>query len=152
MNVTVLWERGDQVFSDRKYSRGHRWIFDGGIEVPASSSPDVVPLPLSVAEAVDPEEAFVASLSSCHMLWFLILAAKKGFVIDSYRDEPEGTLSKNAEGRQAITKMVLHPEVVFNGTAPSREEMWALHEKSHDLCYIAASVTAEVLIEPKWTD
>src|SRR5262250_1581582 len=97
--AVVAWDRNGAVFTDSKYSRGHRWIFDGGVEVPASASPHVVPLPHSVAAAVDPEEAFVASLSSCHMLWFLFLAAKRGFVVESYRDEAAGVLAKDSAGK-----------------------------------------------------
>src|SRR6266566_9230286 len=100
---TVVWNREGAAFTDNRYSRGHRWLFDGGVEVPASSSPHVVPLPLSVAAAVDPEEAFVASLSSCHMLVFLSLAAKRGFVVDSYRDEAIGVLERNGSGKLAMT-------------------------------------------------
>lgn len=94
-SATITWLRGEQPFLDNRYSRAHRWQFDGGLEVPASSSPDVVPQPMSDASAVDPEEAFVASLSSCHMLWFLSLAAKQGFQVDSYKDEAQGTLARN---------------------------------------------------------
>src|SRR5262245_33754247 len=112
---TVLWSRDGAVFSDNRYSRGHRWLFDGGIEVPGSSSPHVVPLPLSVEAAVDPEEAFVASLSSCHMLWFLSIAAEQGFVVESYRDEAVGVMGKNGEGKLAMTRVTLHPEVRFEG-------------------------------------
>src|SRR6266481_2687869 len=111
----IRWERGDQPFTDNRYSRAHRWLFDGGVEVPASSSPHVVPLPLSVAAAVDPEEAFVASLSSCHMLWFLSLAARRGLVVDGYHDEAVGVMSKDASGKPAITRVTLRPEVHFAG-------------------------------------
>src|SRR5207247_4781250 len=109
----VLWSRDGAAFTDNRYSRGHRWLFDGGVEVLASSSPHVVPLPMSVAAAVDPEEALVASLSSCHMLTFLYVAAKRGFVIDDYKDEAVGVLAKNAEGRLAITLVTLHPAIRF---------------------------------------
>src|SRR5262245_60924184 len=111
----VEWSRGGARFTDNRYSRGHVWRFDGGVAVPASSSPHVVPLPLSVAAAVDPEEAFVASLSSCHMLWFLSIAAKRGFVVDDYRDEAVGVMEKNAEGRLAMTRVTLRPAVRFSG-------------------------------------
>jgi organic hydroperoxide reductase OsmC/OhrA len=111
----VHWSRGSQVFSDNRYSRRHLWRFDGGIEVPASASPAVVPLPYSVAEAIDPEEAFVASLSSCHMLWFLSIAAKRGFVVDDYVDEAVGVIAKNANGKLAMAKVVLRPRVKFSG-------------------------------------
>src|SRR2546428_9233200 len=96
----VVWSRGGAAFTDNRYSRGHRWLFDGGVEVPASASPQVVPVPLSVAAAVDPEEAFVVSLSSCHMLWFLSIAARQGFRVESYRDEAVGVLAKDATGVQ----------------------------------------------------
>ena len=111
----VVWSRDGAVFTDNRYSRGHRWLFDSGVEVPASSSPHVVPLPLSVAAAVDPEEAFLVSLSSCHMLWFLFVAAKRGFVVDSYRDETVGLMGKDAAGKQAMTRVTLRPDVCFGG-------------------------------------
>src|SRR5438552_1294740 len=107
---TVVWNREGAAFTDNHYSRGHRWLFDGGVEVPGSSSPKVVPVPLSVEAAVDPEEAFVASLSSCHMLWFLAIAAKRGFVVDSYRDEAVGVMAKDATGKLAMTTVTLHPQ------------------------------------------
>src|SRR5512140_487653 len=113
----IRWERGAQPFLDHRYSRGHVWRFDGGTEVPASSSPSVVPLPLSRADAVDPEEAFVASLASCHMLWFLSIAAKRKYIVDAYEDQAEGVMEKNAEGRLAMTKITLRPLVVFSGAA-----------------------------------
>ena len=105
--AVVVWSRDGAAFTGNRYSRAHRWLFDGGVEVPASSSPQVVPLPLSVAAAVDPEEAFVASLTSCHMLWFLSIAAKRGFLIDSYRDEAVGVMAKDASGKLAMTRVTL---------------------------------------------
>src|SRR4029079_16616115 len=102
--AVVIWERRGAVFIDKRYSRGHHWRFDGGVEVPASSSPHVVPLPFSVAGAVDPEEAFVAALSSCHMLWFLSIAAERGFVVETYRDTAVGVMAKNGDGKLAITE------------------------------------------------
>src|SRR5215467_6234752 len=113
--ATIAWHRRDAVFTDNKYSREHLWEFDGGIRVAASASPHVVPLPFSTAEAVDPEEAFIASLASCHMLWFLSIAAKHGFVVDTYRDEATGTMGKNAEGKLAMTEVTLRPRVAFSG-------------------------------------
>src|SRR5438067_11668849 len=103
--AVITWERDGAVFTDNRYSRGHRWSFDGGVEIPASASPHVVPLPLSVAEAVDPEEAFIAALSSCHMLWFLWIAADQGFVVESYRDEATGVMGKNGDGKLAVTQV-----------------------------------------------
>ena len=117
--VEVLWERGDQAFVDNRYSRRHRLRFDGGVEVPASSSPDVVPPPMSDASAVDPEEAFVASLSSCHMLWFLSLAAQRKLRVDSYFDAADGLLKQNAEGKLAMTQVTLRPKVAFSGDRTS---------------------------------
>jgi organic hydroperoxide reductase OsmC/OhrA len=147
--AVVLWERNGATFTDNRYSRGHRWRFDGGIEVPASSSPLSVPVPLSVAEAVDPEEAFVASLSSCHMLWFLSIAAKRGFLIERYRDEAVGVMATNPDGRTAMTIVTLRPDVAFTGERlPSRGEIDAMHHEAHDRCFIANSVRTEVRCEP----
>jgi organic hydroperoxide reductase OsmC/OhrA len=147
--ATVVWERSGAVFTDDRYSRGHTWRFDGGIEVPASASPHVVRLPLSVAAAVDPEEAFVASLASCHMLWFLSIAARHGFLIDRYRDDAFGVLARNAEGRAAMTVVTLRPEATFAGERkPSRAELDTMHHEAHERCFIANSVTTEVRCEP----
>jgi organic hydroperoxide reductase OsmC/OhrA len=146
-NTVVEWSRDGAVFTDNRYSRGHRWLFDGGIEVPASSSPSVVPLPLSVAAAVDPEEAFVASLSSCHMLVFLSIAAKRGFVVDSYRDEAVGLLAKDSSGKLAMTRVTLRPQIQFSGDKrPTADELAAMHHESHDQCFIASSVRTDVQV------
>ena len=147
--TVVEWDRAGAVFTDNRYSRGHRWLFDGGVEVPASSSPHVVRVPLSIEAAVDPEEAFVASLSSCHMLVFLSLAAKQGFVVDSYRDEAIGVLAKDAVGKMAMTRVTLHPQVEFSGKKrPTSDELTALHHSSHEECFIASSVKTDVRCEP----
>ena len=147
--ASVVWRRDGALFTDNRYSRGHRWLFDGGVEVPASSSPHVVPLPLSVAAAVDPEEAFVASLSSCHMLWFLSIAAKRGFVVDSYRDDAIGVIGKDVEGKQAMIRVTLKPDVRFSGDRlPAASDMIAMHHAAHEECFIARSVKTEVLCEP----
>lgn len=147
--TTVAWQRGDQPFLDRKYSRAHEWRFDGGVRVPASSSPHVVPLPYSDPGGVDPEEAFVAALASCHMLSFLPFAAKAGFLVDSYVDEAEGRLARDESGRMAMTEVVLRPRVVFGGERrPTREELLELHHQAHEACFIAASVKTEVRCEP----
>ena len=143
----VHWVRGDAPFIDRRYSRGHSWRFDGGIEVPASSSPQVVRVPLSVEAAVDPEEALVASLSSCHMLTFLAIACKQKFVLDSYEDEAVGQMEKNAEGKLAITRVELHPRISWSGDrTPSAEELEKMHHAAHDNCFIANSVKTEVTV------
>lgn len=146
---TVSWTRSDtEGFTDNKYSRAHEWAFDGGAVVPASSSPHIVPLPYSDEAGVDPEEAFVASLSSCHMLFFLSLAAQKGFCVDSYVDEASGLMEKNESGQMAMTKVTLKPKIAFCGEKrPTAEEVDALHHKSHDVCFIANSVKTEVVVE-----
>lgn len=145
----ILWSRGDAAFVDRRYSRRHLLRFDGGIEVAGSSSPHVVPLPYSAADAVDPEEAFVASLASCHMLWFLSLAAERGFVVDRYRDRAEGTMAKNAAGKLMMARVTLRPDVRFAGARrPDAAEVAALHRLAHEECFIANSVKTEVYCEP----
>lgn len=143
----ISWKRDGQAFTDRRYSREHRWKFDGGIEVAASSSPHVVPLPMSTEEAIDPEEALVAALASCHMLSFLFIAAKRGLVVDRYEDAAEGTLAKNEEGRWAMTKVVLRPTVTFAGEEPNQAVLDDLHHQAHDECFIANSVRTEVVVE-----
>jgi organic hydroperoxide reductase OsmC/OhrA len=147
--TTIIWTRGDQPFTDGKYSRAHAWRFDGGAEVPASSSPHVVRPPMSDESAVDPEEAFIASLASCHMLFFLDFARRGGFVIDTYEDESEGVLARDGEGRMAMTVVTLRPRIMFSGDKrPTREELDALHHKAHEACFIANSVKTEVRVEP----
>ena len=147
--AVVEWSRDGAAFTDNRYSRGHRWLFDGGVEVPASASPHVVPLPMSVAAAVDPEEAFVASLSSCHMLWFLSLAAGRGFVVESYRDEAVGVLGKDGAGKPAMTRVTLRPAIRFGGDQrPTADEVDALHHAAHEECFIARSVKTDVRCEP----
>ncbi len=151
--ATILWTRGAAHFTDKRYSRGHFWRFDGGTEVPASSSPHVVPLPYSVEAAVDPEEAFVASLASCHMLWFLDIAARRGWTVDGYRDEARGVMAHDAAGRLAITTVMLRPEVRFSGALlPNHAEQIAMHHEAHASCFIANSVRSEVRCEPLFSD
>lgn len=151
--ATVIWERGSQLFTDNRYSRVHKWKFDEGVEVEASSSPQVVPVPLSKAAAVDPEEAFIASLSSCHMLWFLAIAGKKGFCVDSYVDEASGVKSKNESGKFFISEVTLQPKIIFSGDKkPTQEEIIAMHDKAHHECYIANSVKSEVHCNPIFVD
>jgi organic hydroperoxide reductase OsmC/OhrA len=145
----LVWERGAQDFSSNKYSRRHLLRFDGGTEVPGSSSPSVVPLPMSDPAGVDPEEAFVASLSACHMLWFLAIAAKRGFTVDRYEDSAVGVLERNAERRFAMTTVTLRPRIAFSGAKlPTPEELEQLHHKAHEECYIANSVKTEVRVAP----
>jgi organic hydroperoxide reductase OsmC/OhrA len=142
------WQRNGAAFTDNRFSRAHRWRFDGGADVPASASPLVVPAPLSDPAGVDPEEAFVAAIASCHMLWFLSLAARQGFLVDHYRDNAIGILEKNDDGKQAITQVSLRPDIGFSGEKrPSREEQEALHHKAHENCFIANSVRTAISVE-----
>lgn len=146
--ATVQWERNGQDFLDNQYRRDHRWVFDAGIEVPASCSPLVVPPPQSNENAVDPEEALVASAASCHMLWFLSLAAREGFVVERYVDQAVGLLEKDAQGKMAITVITLRPLVGFAGRSkPSAQELADLHQRSHDQCFIANSLKSEIRVE-----
>ena len=148
-HATVKWQRAaDATFTDQRYSRGHSWSFDGGITVPGSSSPHSVRLPYSVAEAIDPEEALVAALSSCHMLTFLYVAAKQGYVVDAYADDAVGVMTKNENGKFWVSKVTLHPAITFSGAKrPSAEELDHLHHLAHEECYIANSVRSEVVVE-----
>lgn len=147
-NVKILWERKPaESFIDIKYSRAHLWEFDGGIELHASSSPHVVPVPMSDETAVDPEEAFVASISSCHMLWFLSLAANKKYVVEKYEDNSTGILAKNDEGKLAMTEVTLNPVIKFFGDKiPTETELNELHHMAHEKCYIANSVKTKIKI------
>lgn len=145
--ATIRWHRGEQEFLDNRYSRAHEWEFDGGARVPASSSPLSVPLPMSEAANVDPEEALVAASSSCHMLFFLSFAAKAGFVVDAYVDPAYGVMDQDHEGRTAITRIVLRPEILFAGAAPDAGTLAGLHRQAHRHCYIANSLKAEVVLE-----
>ena len=146
----VLWQRAaHEDFTDQRYSRRHRLRFDGGTEVQGSSSPSVVPLPMSDAAAVDPEEIFVASLAACHMLWFLSLAAQNGHVVDSYHDAAVGVMTRNADGKLWISVVTLRPEVRFGGERrPTAEALLRLHDRAHEECFIANSVKTEVQCEP----
>lgn len=146
--ATISWERGEQDFLGKRYSREHRWRFDGGVEVPASASPHIVPVPHANPACVDPEEAFVAAIASCHMLVFLALAAKEGFVIDSYIDDAVGIMAQNAAGKVAVTQVTLRPQIRCSGeTQPTREQLEHLHHLAHESCYIANSVTTEITVE-----
>jgi organic hydroperoxide reductase OsmC/OhrA len=146
--ATVEWRRNVATFSDNRFSRAHTWRFDGGLTVPGSSAPQVVRPPYSDPAAVDPEEAFVASASSCHMLWFLALAMKAGLIVDSYSDEAVGVLEKNTQGKLAITRITLRPRIDFSGAkVPTAAEIDALHRKAHEECYIANSVRTAITVE-----
>lgn len=146
--ATIRWARGEQAFTDRRYSRAHRWQFDGGAVVPASSSPLVVREPFSDATAVDPEEAFVAALSSCHMLWFLDLAAQDGWCVDRYDDEAAGHMARDEAGFDWVARVVLKPRVAFAGPRqPDAAAVAALHHRAHEHCFLARSVRSEVVVE-----
>ena len=146
--ATIRWQRDGQQFSSNHYSRGHTWEFDGGAIVSASASPHIVPLPMSIAENVDPEEAFVAALSSCHMLVFLSIAAKRGYVVDEYLDEASGVMGDDEQGRMAITNVTLRPAAIYSGDKrPSRQQVEKMHHQSHKLCFIANSVKTVVETE-----
>lgn len=144
----IIWKRDGARFIDNRYSRGHEWSFDGGVKIRASSSPSGVPVPYSVVEAVDPEEALVAAAASCHMLWFLSIAAKRGYVVESYFDNAVGIMEKNSDGKLAITRIMLRPQVEFSlERTPSAEELRSLHKLAHEECYIANSLKSEVVVE-----
>jgi organic hydroperoxide reductase OsmC/OhrA len=146
--ATIQWKRHQAKFIDRQYSRDHHWQFDGGVEVAASASPDVVRVPYSNPACVDPEEAFVAALSSCHMLWFLDLAAHQKFVVESYTDSAVGIVEHNPEGKLAIAKIILRPEIIFVGdNIPTDAQIQLIHEETHHSCFLANSVKIEIIIE-----
>jgi organic hydroperoxide reductase OsmC/OhrA len=146
--ATVTWERGAQAFSDGKYSRGHVVSFDGGVSIPGSSAPDVVRPPLSLVEAADPEEMLAASAAMCHMLFFLDLARKAGFVIDSYTDTAEAQLGRDADGVVRITSVVLHPRIMWSGeVVPGAADVDLLHHKAHEACFIASSLRCPVTVD-----
>ena len=148
--AAIRWSRKGEAedFSRGRYSRAHEWTFDGGVTVPASPSPHVVPQPWSDLNAVDPEEAFVASLSSCHMLFFVDFARRAGFVVDSYADEAEGVIEKRDDGRMWMSRVTLRPRVSFSGDKqPGDTDIADLHHKAHEACFIANSVTSEVTVE-----
>jgi organic hydroperoxide reductase OsmC/OhrA len=149
-HATIAWRRQASVedFSKGRYSRGHEVRFDGGISIVGSSSPHSVPLPYSREDAVDPEEMLVAALSNCHMLTFIDLARRAGFIVDSYEDEAVGIMERIAPQRMAITKATLRPKIVFSGAAPDKAKLDELHHQAHELCFIANSVKTEITIQP----
>ncbi len=147
--ATVLWQRhASEAFSDNRYHRQHVLRFDGGVEVAGSSSPSVVPLPYSTQAAVDPEEMFVASLASCHMLWFLSIAAQAGVVVERYTDNAAGVMSNNSKGKLWVSQVTLRPQVVLAPGSPA-EKISDLHHRAHEECFIANSVRTEVLVQPQ---
>ncbi|WP_448574408.1 OsmC family protein [Trichothermofontia sp.] len=143
----IQWQRQEDAFIDRKYSREHIWKFDGGGEILASASPHVVPEPYANPAHVDPEEAFIAAIASCHMLWFLAIAAKHRFVVDRYLDQAVGILEKNEVGNLAITKIYLNPQVIFAGDhLPTEQQIEEMHDLAHHSCFLANSVKAEIIV------
>jgi organic hydroperoxide reductase OsmC/OhrA len=146
--ASIFWEKKDtESFIDNKYSRKHTWAFDGGTEVPASSSPQVVPLPMSDASALDPEEAFVAAISSCHMLFFLSIAASSNYIIETYEDKAEGIMSKNESGQMVMADIILKPKIIFSGpNIPTAEQINSLHDSAHKKCYLANSVKSTIKV------
>jgi organic hydroperoxide reductase OsmC/OhrA len=150
--ATIAWERADAVFTDNRYSRAHSWHFDGGAVVPASSSPHVVRVPLSNPANVDPEEAFVASLSSCHMLWFLDIARSAGYLVERYVDQAKGHMERAADGKSWIALVELAPAVAFSGAKiPDDAVLRHLHHQAHEECFLARSVKSEIRIEGSWS-
>lgn len=147
--ATIQWIRHkNESFTDNRYSRGHTWSFDGGATVQASASPHIVPIPYSIEANVDPEEAFVASISSCHMLFFLSIAAKRGWVVEKYTDHATGFMEKDDHGKNFIKKVILAPDIHFSESAqPSENEISDIHHESHEQCFIANSVKSEVVIQ-----
>ena len=145
--ATVRWERGGGSFADNRYSREHVWVFDGGTQVPASPAAANVPPGCARADAVDPEEAFVAAISSCHMLFFLAFAGKRGFVPDSYEDNALGVMTKNERGKLFVSRVTLDPKIAWSGeNRPSAEEVAAMHHRAHEECFLANSVRTEVVV------
>ena len=147
--ATIRWSRdGAEGFAKGQYSRAHEWAFDGGLTVPAGPSPHIVPEPWGNPAGVDPEEAFVASLSSCHMLFFVDLARRAGMVVDSYVDEAEGVIEKRDDGKMWMSKVTLRPTISWGGDSePDPAAIADLHHKAHEACFIANSVTTEVVVE-----
>ena len=145
----IRWQLGDADFLGKRYSRAHTWTFDGGVVVAASSSPHVVPVPMSDAGAVDPEEAFVASLASCHMLWFLDIASRAGYAVQSYEDVADGHMGRNAAGKRVVDVVTLRPRTRFAGArVPDAAALAALHHEAHEECFLANSVRCEIRCEP----
>ena len=145
--ATTSWTRGDAPFTDLRYSRAHRWRFDGGAEVAASASPHNVRGPFADPSGVDPEEAFVAAVSSCHLLSFLYVAAKRGVVVDHYEDAAEGQMGEDERAREFIARVVLRPRVRYAGRVPDAAEEEALHHEAHEMCFVANSVRSDVVVE-----
>ncbi len=150
-HTRISWKRKPaEKFTDLRYSRVHTWSFDGGVEIPASSSPSVVPLPYSDESAVDPEEAFTAALSSCHMLSFLAIAAKRNLIVEGYEDQAEYIMAKNADAVLVVESVILRPAVKFGGSPlPTPEQLAEMHALAHHECFLANSVKSRINIIPR---
>ena len=146
--ATVEWNLQGE-FKYATYSRAHMIDFGHGVRLPGNAAPWNIPKTVPWTAGADPEQQFVASLSTCHMLWFLHLAHDAKFAVERYRDEASGVLAKNAGGRQAMTQVTLRPVVTFAGVTPTQEQFAQLHEKTHEHCFIANSVRTEILLEPR---
>jgi len=147
--ATIEWKLEGAQFVYETYNRSHLWTFEGGVQAPGAAAPENIPPGAVGAPGVDPEQAFVAALSSCHMLWFLHLACNRKLKVTRYRDEAVGVLAKGADGKESVTRVTLRPAVSFEGTPPGPEQFAELHEKAHQRCFIANSVKSEVVIEPR---
>ncbi len=146
-SATVKWQRDGADFLNNKYSRAHVWQFDGGVEIAASASPHIVPLPWSREENVDPEEAYIAALSSCHMLFFLSIAAEQGYQVESYQDDASGKMGKNEDGKIVVTRVILNPRLEFSGNSiPNLASIKSIHHSAHEQCFLANSVNTEIEI------
>lgn len=146
--ATIEWRAAGGAFTANRYSRAHTLRFDGGAEIPASASPQIVPEPMSNPAGVDPEEMLIAATSSCHMLWFLDIARQAGLDVAAYRDDASGALGRGADGRLAITRIVLRPKVEFAGERPDAAALERLHHQAHERCFIASSLRSEIVVEP----
>ncbi|MEM9366117.1 MAG: OsmC family protein [Planctomycetota bacterium] len=147
IQATIQWSLDGDDFLGRRYSRSHRWEFDGGVCIQASSSPDIVPVPMSNPAAVDPEEAFLASVASCHMLWFLSVASGSGYALRGYSDHAVAEMGSSASGQQCIVRIELRPQVIWSGNSePSHEEIGHLHAEAHRKCFIANSIRSEIVV------
>ncbi|PKD44150.1 OsmC family protein [Rhodohalobacter barkolensis] len=148
--ATIRWNRNGAAFSDQKYQRLHTWSFENGMTMNAAASPNIVPETCTDSSVIDPEEAFTASVASCHMLWFLSIAAGRGYIVNQYSDPAEGVLEKNSEGKMAMTKVIIRPTVAFDSeNAPDENDFIKMHQVAHSKCFIANSIKSEIEIIPK---
>ena len=147
-NATIDWKLSGPDFKKNQYSREHTWSFDGGVTVPASAAPSVVPAPWSNPAHVDPEEAYVAAIASCHMLWWLSIAARQGYDVVHYRDEATGMMAKDAQGRLWVSTVTLRPRITYGARAATAAEEVRLHERAHEQCFIANSIKTQVAVQP----